>query len=191
MAETTKPKSGLRQIPSLGALSPSQPSKIYIVEYLVMHLALIGVLSAGIGLFNKLIDQTAATSPQFDVYSLVGVEYTLLLIAYGFVSTVLFMWLSARLARAEQKTASLARSRRRRLVPYTFLTLAALLMIGYTVSIVYSLLFELFGSNLAGGESLWRILAKQAFALLLVAAVSYYVARTVEPATKAKAGTAK
>jgi hypothetical protein len=165
-------------------LTSSKPSKVYIVEFLVMHIALLGVLFSGIGLFNKILDQSADKAQNINIYSVVGIEYTLLLVSFGLVSIVLFILLQARTSNSEQVSTALASSRRRRLLQYIFLTITSLVLIGYIVSFVYSLLLEMFSDGQVGGENLWRVLVKQLFAVGLVGLISYYVAHNVEPRTE-------
>lgn len=165
-----------------------KPSKVYIVEFLIMHVGLLGIYIAGSNLFNKLIDETKEEvfANSFSLYEAAfGIEFTLGMVAYAIVSTVLFLWLYSRVSRSEVLSPDLAKSRRRRLLQYIFLTIVALAVFSNVISVVYTLLVKMFADGAINENiDLWRDLVKQAFGIGLGSVLLYFVASNVDPNNK-------
>lgn len=157
------------------------PSRVYIVEFFVMHVALGSVLVSVINLFNEIIrySEPAKDTTEFDSYFAVYLyEATIWLVASVLVMLPIFLVLYARTRKAERTTPAILQNKRRRIVIYISLALLFLSALGYFVSLVYTILHQLInGGALETEDSLWRSVIKAVFAIIVIKLAFFIVYR--------------
>lgn len=155
------------------------PSKVYIVEHFTVLIMLILTIISGIGLFNSLINHFLDDSTGKDaIYSVISFEELALYIAMAIVAVPLFVLFYTRTRKAERAHPALLQSRANRRLGYLFLMIAALFMIGYLVSFVYSSSIALINAEaVSDGEGWLQTSLKQIFAILFIGLVSVFVSK--------------
>jgi len=164
------------------------PARIYIVEFLVLYLALFFVLVVGINLFNEIIN--SATNVEANSFGALGAlnpfdyDATISLVSMALVFTPAYGLLYLRTRKAERLQPKLKTNRRRRLIQYIFLSVVLIMALFYGVSLVNdSLSWVIYQSE---SNIIWQDLAKTLFAIGFLKLAFFMVVRNTEYATGSK-----
>lgn len=154
---------------SLGSMTG--PSKVYIVEFLMMHIAYIGIIISNITLINVLVEFIDRDATSDGIYYSFQSNSTLIVVAIALVSVPLFFLTYIRTRKSERLNPALTTNRRRRNLLYLFLSGLALTIFIYVISFVYSILVWAFSEPDRFSDPTWVSLINISGALVVLAIV--------------------
>ena len=155
------------------------PSRVYIVEHIVVHFSLILLAISGVALFNSVIDHWLNEETSGSAFSAVlSFEQLAIYMAMAIVGLPLFILFYTRTRKAERLHSELLEARARRRLVYLTLAVAAVVLIGYAIGFVYASILALISAESVGDAESWgHTVLKQLFALAYIGLIAYFVSR--------------
>ena len=162
-------------------------TSVYIVEFLVMHVALALLLISSIGLFYEIIEDVAVEADSFTSLYSNSASDLATYISLAVVALPLFLVLYARIRASERAVPALLELRSRRRLAYLFTTVVGLIALGYFIALVNIGVNQVLDT--ASGYSAlprWAEALNYAFAVLALLVSAAFVIRNLPQRGDAK-----
>ena len=176
--EAAAPEAG-RPIVNIDLSSITAPSRIYIVEHVLVHVSLLLIAISAIGLFNAVLEHFMDTQEDLFFGSTFALQELSMLIAMATVALPLFVVFYIRTRKAERAHPKLLQSRARRRLIYIALTIAALFMLGYAINAVNTVVVALVDTGV--DAKVWgQQMLEYLFALKFIGMIAFFISRWTE-----------